>query len=56
MTEKSPFLVSAKWLADHLNHADVVVVDARLPPVGMTPKPDPKALYLAGHTQERLNF
>lgn len=56
MTGSSPYLVSAQWLAGHLDDADVVVVDARLPPVGTNPKPDPRALYLAEHIPGAVFF
>lgn len=46
---RSPFLVSTDWLAEHLADRDVVVVDARLTPVGIKPKPDPKDQFMAGH-------
>lgn len=55
-TSRSSFLVSTDWLAQHLADQDVVVVDARLTPVGIKPKPDPKAQYLAGHIPGAVFF
>lgn len=56
MTVKSPFLVSADWLSKHSDDPNLVIIDARLPPVGTTPKPDPKTLYLAGHIPGAVFF
>jgi thiosulfate/3-mercaptopyruvate sulfurtransferase len=53
---RSPLLVSTSWLADHLSDPDVVVVDARLTPVGVKPKPSPKAQFLAGHIPGAVFF
>jgi thiosulfate/3-mercaptopyruvate sulfurtransferase len=53
---RSPLLVSTGWLADHLGDLEVVVVDARLTPVGVKPKPDPKAQFLAGHIPGAVFF
>ena len=56
MTAGSPYLVSAQWLAEHLHDADVAVVDARLPPVGTTPRPDSRAPFLAEHIPGAVFF
>jgi len=53
---RSHFLVSTDWLARHLTDPNVVVVDARLTPVGIKPKPDPKAQFLAGHIPGAVFF
>jgi thiosulfate/3-mercaptopyruvate sulfurtransferase len=56
MTSLSPFLVSTDWLAGHLDDPNVIVVDARLTPVGAKPKPDPKAQFHAGHIPGAVFF
>jgi thiosulfate/3-mercaptopyruvate sulfurtransferase len=52
----SHFLVSTEWLASHAAAPDIVVVDVRLPPVGMQPKPSARALYEAGHIPDAVFF
>jgi thiosulfate/3-mercaptopyruvate sulfurtransferase len=42
-------LVTPSWLAGRLDDADTVVLDATLPPVGVTPPVDTYARYLASH-------
>jgi thiosulfate/3-mercaptopyruvate sulfurtransferase len=42
-------LVSPSWLAAHLDDPDLVVLDATLPPVGVSPAPDTHARYLEQH-------
>lgn len=49
-------LVTAAWLADRLNDSDVVVLDATLPPVGVVPRVDTRARYLAGHIPGAVFF
>ncbi|MGO4706591.1 3-mercaptopyruvate sulfurtransferase [Microvirga sp. 2MCAF38] len=56
MTNKSPFLVSADWLSQHLNDANLVIIDARLPPAGATPKLDPRSFYAAEHIPGAVFF
>ncbi|WP_114191500.1 3-mercaptopyruvate sulfurtransferase [Edaphovirga cremea] len=46
---KSPFIVSAHWLADHLTDNSLIVVDCRMPKPGTSSVPNMKAEYLAGH-------
>lgn len=47
-------LVSVDWLAEHL--AEVTVLDATLPPVGVTPAVDVRGRYLAKHLPGALFF
>src|ERR1700758_3836239 len=42
-------LVTTSWLAGRLNDPGVVVLDATLPPVGVTPPVDTRAPYYAQH-------
>ena len=49
-------LVSASWLAGRLNDQDVVILDATLPPVGVTPVVDTRARYDAGHIPGAVFF
>src|SRR5215472_7602600 len=49
-------LVSPAWLADRLNRPDVVILDATLPPVGVTPAVDTRALYLEKHIPGAVFF
>jgi thiosulfate/3-mercaptopyruvate sulfurtransferase len=49
-------LVTTSWLAGRLEDPDVVVLDATLPPVGITPPVDTRARYLAGHIPGAIFF
>jgi len=49
-------LVSPSWLADRLNDPDTVVLDATLPPVGVTPPVDTYGRYLAQHIPGAVFF
>jgi len=49
-------LVSVAWLAARLNDPNVVVLDATLPPVGVTPVPDMRAKYLEQHIPGAVFF
>jgi thiosulfate/3-mercaptopyruvate sulfurtransferase len=49
-------LVTASWLADHLEDPNVVIVDATLPPVGAGSPVDPHARYLAAHIPGAVFF
>ncbi len=49
-------LVSPSWLAEHLNDPDVVILDATLPPVGVTPPVDTHARYLEAHIPGSVFF
>jgi thiosulfate/3-mercaptopyruvate sulfurtransferase len=49
-------LVSPSWLAGRLNDPGVIVLDATLPPVGVTPPIDTHARYLAKHIPGALFF
>ncbi len=49
-------LVSADWLAQQLDDATVVVVDATMPPVGVTPPVDCRACYLERHIPGAVFF
>ncbi len=49
-------LVTPSWLAGRLHDAAVVIVDATLPPVGVSPKVDTRARYLAQHIPGAIFF
>lgn len=49
-------LVTPEWLAARLGDPDLVVVDATLPPVGVTPPVDTRARYLAHHIRGAVFF
>ncbi len=49
-------LVSVQWLREHLGDPDLVVLDATLPPVGVTPVVDTRARYLERHIPGALFF
>ena len=49
-------LVSVEWLAARLQQPDVAVLDATLPPVGVTPVVDTRARYLAEHIPGAVFF
>jgi thiosulfate/3-mercaptopyruvate sulfurtransferase len=49
-------LVSPSWLAGRLNDPDTVVLDATLPPVGVTPPVDTRGRYLAEHIPGAVFF
>jgi thiosulfate/3-mercaptopyruvate sulfurtransferase len=49
-------LVTPSWLAERLNDRNFVVLDATLPPVGITPVVDTHARYLAGHIPGAVFF
>ena len=49
-------LVSPSWLSERLNDPDVIVLDATLPPVGVTPAIDTHSRYLAKHIPGALFF
>jgi thiosulfate/3-mercaptopyruvate sulfurtransferase len=49
-------LVSATWLAAHLDEPDLVVLDATLPPVGVSPAPDTHARYRERHIPGAVFF
>jgi thiosulfate/3-mercaptopyruvate sulfurtransferase len=49
-------LVSASWVAGRLEESGVVVLDATLPPVGVTPPVDTRAQYLARHLPGAVFF
>ena len=49
-------LVSPLWLATRLDDPDTVILDATLPPVGVTPPADTRARYLAQHIPGALFF
>jgi thiosulfate/3-mercaptopyruvate sulfurtransferase len=51
----SPF-VTASWLASRLGDATLVVLDATLPPVGVTPKVDTHARYTEEHIPGAVFF
>ena len=49
-------LVDPTWLAARLNDPDIIILDASLPPVGVTPPVDTRACYLAQHIPGALFF
>ena len=49
-------LVSPRWLAERLHDPSVIVLDATLPPVGVSPPIDVHARYLAKHIPGALFF
>jgi thiosulfate/3-mercaptopyruvate sulfurtransferase len=49
-------LVTTAWLAGRLRHPGVVILDATLPPVGVTPAVDTRARYLAQHIPGAVFF
>ncbi|QNI30658.1 3-mercaptopyruvate sulfurtransferase [Alloacidobacterium dinghuense] len=49
-------LVTTSWLGQHLRDPGVVVLDATLPPVGITPAIDTYARYLAQHIPGAVFF
>ena len=51
----SPF-VTPSWLADRLQDPNTVVLDATLPPVGVTPPVDTRGRYLAKHIPGAVFF
>lgn len=52
----SPFLVTAQWLAEHANDADIVILDARMSPPGLIPKRDIRAEFEQGHIPGAVYF
>ena len=49
-------LVTPTWLAEHLNDPNIVILDATLPPVGVTPPVDTHARYLSSHIPSAIFF
>ena len=49
-------LVTPSWLASRLQNPDTIVLDATLPPVGVTPPIDTRARYLDKHIPGALFF
>jgi thiosulfate/3-mercaptopyruvate sulfurtransferase len=49
-------LVTTSWLADRLRDPGVVILDATLAPVGVTPPVDTRARYLAKHIPGAIFF
>jgi thiosulfate/3-mercaptopyruvate sulfurtransferase len=49
-------LVSPSWLATRLQNHDLIIFDATLPPVGVTPRIDTHARYLAAHIPGAIFF
>lgn len=49
-------LVSLDWLNAHLNDPSLVVIDATMPPVGVTPPVDTRARYTARHIPGAVFF
>ncbi len=49
-------LVEPAWLADRLQDPGIMILDATLPPVGVTPPIDTRARYLAQHIPGAVFF
>src|SRR5882757_3630574 len=49
-------LVTPAWLAERLDEPSTVVVDATLPPVGVTPPVDTRSRYLEKHIPGAVFF
>jgi thiosulfate/3-mercaptopyruvate sulfurtransferase len=49
-------LVEAAWLAEHLYNPNTIVLDATLPPVGVTPPVDTRGRYLTAHIPGAVFF
>jgi thiosulfate/3-mercaptopyruvate sulfurtransferase len=49
-------LVAASWLASRLDDPSTVILDATLPPVGVTPPVDTRARYVAKHIPGAIFF
>jgi thiosulfate/3-mercaptopyruvate sulfurtransferase len=49
-------LVEPAWLASYLDDPNTVILDATLPPVGVTPPVDTRARYLAKHIPGAIFF
>jgi thiosulfate/3-mercaptopyruvate sulfurtransferase len=49
-------LVTPRWLSEHLGDRGLVVLDATLPPVGVSPPIDTHARYLARHIPGAIFF
>ncbi len=49
-------LVKTSWLSDRLRDPGVVILDATLPPVGVTPPVDTRARYVAKHITGAVFF
>jgi len=49
-------LVTATWLASRLGDPDIAVLDATLPPVGVTPVVDTRAKYMERHIPGAIFF
>ncbi len=49
-------LVTPAWLAERLSSSNIVVLDATLPPVGVTPAVDTRARYLERHIPGAVFF
>jgi thiosulfate/3-mercaptopyruvate sulfurtransferase len=49
-------LVTTSWLAGRLHDPGIVILDATLPPVGVTPPIDTRARYLAKHIAGAMFF
>jgi thiosulfate/3-mercaptopyruvate sulfurtransferase len=49
-------LVSPSWLASRLQDPNTIILDATLPPVGITPPVDTRASYFEGHIPGALFF
>lgn len=49
-------LVSPQWVADRIGDSNLIILDATLPPVGVSPAPDMRASYRAEHLPGAVFF
>ncbi|WP_145554978.1 3-mercaptopyruvate sulfurtransferase [Yersinia canariae] len=52
----SSFLVTPQWLAEHIDDANIVILDARMSPPGLTPKRDIQAEFEQRHIPGAVYF
>ena len=52
----SSFLVTPQWLAEHIDDANIVILDARMSPPGLIPKRDIQAEFEQGHIPGAVYF
>jgi len=48
--------VTPQWLAQHINYEDLVVVDVRIQPIGLTPKKAMRDAFASGHIPSAVYF
>ncbi|WP_174848368.1 3-mercaptopyruvate sulfurtransferase [Yersinia artesiana] len=52
----SSFLVTPQWLAEHIDDANIVILDARMSPPGLIPKRNIQAEFEQGHIPGAVYF